>query len=121
MIKTSLHDEKAQGQSPKQSGSAILIWMRESGPATYPLETAALLGGVHPEMLRHYCRIGLFGEAYAMLETEPVFDDNALYVLRRFEHYRLHHGVSRRALRLISGLWREIERLQTELRVLRDS
>jgi len=99
--------------------SLVLVRVAEASPATYSLEAAARLAGVHPEMLRYYCQLGLFGEARARPETELVFDDDTLYELRRFEHYRRHHGVNRRTLRLLCGLWREVERLQTELRFLR--
>ncbi len=121
MNKTLLYDRKAEAELQSPDQPMMMIWVREGGPSAYSLETAALLGGVHPEMLRHYCRLGLFGEGYARPEAEPVFDDNALYELRRFERYRRHHGVNRRTSRLICGLWREIERLQIELRLLRDS
>jgi DNA-binding transcriptional MerR regulator len=96
-----------------------LIRVTEISPATYSLETAARLAGVHPEMLRYYCQLGLFGEARVQPESDLTFDDDALYELRRFEHYRRHHGVSRKTLRLLCGLWREVEQLQTELRFLR--
>jgi DNA-binding transcriptional MerR regulator len=96
-----------------------LVLVTETGPMTYSLETTARLAGVHPEMLRHYCRLGLFGEARAQLETKLIFDDDVLYELRRFEHYRRHHEVNRKTLRLISALWREIETLRSELRFLR--
>lgn len=99
--------------------SLTLLRVNEAGPATYSLETAASLAGVHPEMLRYYCQLGIFGEARARPGTELIFDDDAIYELRRFEHYRRHHGVDRKTLRLISRLWREIERLQTEVRFLR--
>jgi len=97
-----------------------LVRVTVTGPATYSLETAAYLAGVHPEMLRYYCQLGLFGSSLARPEAELIFDDNALYELRRFEHYRRHHGVSRKTLRVLCGLWREIERLQNELRFLRN-
>ena len=99
--------------------SVVLVRVTETGPATHSLEDAARLAGVHPEMLRHYCRLGLFGEARARPDATTTFDDDALYELRRFEHYRRHHGVSRRTLRMICGLWREIDRLQAELRFRR--
>jgi DNA-binding transcriptional MerR regulator len=99
--------------------SLTLVRVIATGPATYSLEAAARLAGVHPEMLRYYCRLGLFGEARAQPGTELVFDDDALFELRRIEHYRRHHGVNRKTLRLICGLWHEIERLQTELRFRR--
>ncbi len=99
--------------------SLVLVRMADAGPSTYSLEAAAELAGVHPDMLRYYCRLGLFGEARAQPDAEPVFDDDALYELRRFEHYRQKQGVNRKTLRLICGLWREVDRLQTELRFLR--
>jgi DNA-binding transcriptional MerR regulator len=96
-----------------------VVSLIEVRPANYPLETAARLAGVQPEILRYYCRLGLFGAARAQTEIEPTFDDNALYELRRIEHYRRHHGVNRQALPLLCDLWREIDRLQAELRFLR--
>jgi DNA-binding transcriptional MerR regulator len=98
-----------------------LTLVRVTGPvaATHSLEAAARLAGVHPEMLRHYCRIGLLGEARARPETELVFDDDAIYELRRFERYRRHHGLNRKSVRLLCSLWREIECLQSEVRFLR--
>ena len=102
-----------------ENTSLIIIRVTESAPATYSLEDAARLAGVHPEMLRYYCRLGILGEARARPEAEMVFDDDALYELRRFERYRRHHGVDRKTLRLICGLQREVERLQAELRFLR--
>ena len=99
--------------------SLVLVRVAEAGPSSYSLETAARFGDVHPEMLRYYCRLGLFGEELARPDVELIFDDDALYELRRFEHYRRHHGVDRKTLRLICGLRREVERLQSELRFLR--
>ena len=95
------------------------VSVTDAGPMTYTLEAVAHLAGMHPEMLRYYCRLGLFGEARARPDAELVFDDDALYELRHFEHYRRHHGVNRQTLRLICDLWRELERLETELRFLR--
>ena len=99
--------------------SLTLVRVIAASPATYSLEAAARLADVHPEMLRYYCRLGLFGEARARAGAELIFDDDALYELRRFEHYRRHHGLNRKTLRLICGLWREVERLQAELRFRR--
>jgi DNA-binding transcriptional MerR regulator len=100
--------------------SLTLVNMTEAGPATYSFDAAARLAGVHPEMLRYYCQLGLLGASRARSEIEPTFDDDALYAVRRIEHYRRYHGVNRQALPLVFELWREIERLQTELRFLRD-
>ena len=99
--------------------SVMLIGVTAAEPTTYSLEEAARLAGVHPEMVRYYCQLGLFGEGRARPEAELVFDDDALYEMRRFERYRRHHGVNRQTLRLICDLWREVERMEAELRFLR--
>jgi DNA-binding transcriptional MerR regulator len=99
--------------------SITLVRAAPESPPVYSLEEAARLAGVHPAMLGYYCRLGLFGESRAVADAELEFDDDALFELRRFEHYRRHHGVDRKTLRLICGLRRELERLQTELRFLR--
>ena len=87
--------------------------------ATYSLEAAADLADIHPEMLRYYCRLGVLGEALARPGIALIFDDDAIYELRRFERYRRHHGVNRKTLRLLCDLWREVERLRSEVRFLR--
>ena len=101
--------------------SLTLVCVTEAAPTTYSLEAAASLAGIHPEMLRHYCRLGLFGESPVGPETELIFDDDALCKVRRFENYRRNHGMDRKTLRLIFSLFRDIEILQTELRFLRGS
>jgi DNA-binding transcriptional MerR regulator len=102
-----------------ENHSLTLVLVAAARPAAYSLATAAELAGVHPEMLRYYCRLGLLGEARARAETDPTFDDDALYELRRFENYRREHAVDRATLRLICGLRREVERLEAELRFRR--
>jgi DNA-binding transcriptional MerR regulator len=91
------------------------------GQQTYSLDEAAVHADVHPDLIRYYCRSGLLGEDRVLLESQPVFDDQALYDLRMVEHYRRHHGVNFRALPLVCRLLREIEGLHAELRFLRSS
>ena len=87
-------------------------------PVRFSLEAAADLTGVHPEMLRYYCRVGLLDARHDGLNGQPSFDENALAEVRRIEHYRRHLGISRRALPLICELRREGERLQIDLQFL---
>jgi DNA-binding transcriptional MerR regulator len=96
-----------------------VVSVTRSRAARYSLEEAARLADMRPEMLRYYCELGLFGEARARAKGVPTFDDDALYELRRFEHYRRFHGVNRRTLRLLCDLWREVDRLRAELRFRR--
>ena len=85
------------------------------------LEDAAHITGVHPEMLRYYCRLGLLDPRPGGLSGEPTFDNDALGEIGRIERYRRNLGVSRRALPLICQLRRDGERLQVKLAFLGDS
>jgi hypothetical protein len=87
----------------------------EPRPA-YSIDAASELTGVHPELIRFYCSRGIVAVVPARTRREPVFDDDAIYELRRIEHYRRHFGVNRSALAFIGGLLREVARLEDELR-----
>ena len=106
---------------PNPSSALILLelGMSAHAPATYSLSIAANQCGVHPALVVHYCRIGLLGSALAEAPGEPVFNDDTLFELRRVEHYRRHHGIERRTLRLLCSLWHDVDRLEAEVRTLR--
>ncbi len=89
--------------------------------ARHSLDDAAHLTGVHPEMLRYYCRLGLLDAHPNGITGEPTFDDDALREIGRIEHFRRNLGVSRRALPLICQLRRECERMQIRLSFLSDT
>jgi len=101
------------------NSTLALVCLPREAPAGFSLETAADLTGVHPAMLRYYCRLGLLGEDRAHQAHEPTFDEEALIEIRRIEHYRRHLAVSRRALPLICELRRAAERQHVEIRFLR--
>ena len=106
--------------APSEQYSRTIVLVRDAiRPTTYSLEAAADLVDIHPEMLRHYCRSGILGKVLARPGADLIFDDTAIYELRRFEHYRRHHGVNRKTLRLLCDLSRELERLRNEVRFLR--
>ncbi len=88
-------------------------------PALFSLELAADLTGVHPEMLRYYCRRGLLGAERAANPRCLLFDAEALREVRRIEHYRRNLTISRRALPLICELRRQAERQHIEIHFLR--
>ena len=96
-----------------------LVCLPTDTPVLFSLETAADLTGVHPEMLRYYCRLGLLGADRSVGEREPTFDEAALHEVRRIEHYRRHLAVSRQALPLVCELRREAERQHIEIHFLR--
>ena len=88
--------------------------------ALFSLDAAACLTGVHPEMLRYYCRLGLIEAQPDPWGGDSAFDEEALGEVRRIEHFRRNLGVGRRALPLVCELWHNGERRQVELRFLRD-
>ncbi len=90
----------------------------EVRPIRHSLAEAAALTGVRPDLLRYYCRVGLLGRERAR-GGAPLFDDDALYEVRRIEHVRQAYGVTRRALPLFCDLLRQVDRLQEEVRFLR--
>ena len=105
-------------QSTPSSQSLTVIEVATPGVA-YTLEAAANMAGIHPDMLRYYCRLGLLGERFQRSTDDALFDDNALYELGWIEYYRNQHGVNRQALTLIFQLRRDLQRLQQEVRFLR--
>jgi len=96
-----------------------LVVLPDDALGLFSLEAAATLTGVHPDMLRYYCRVGLIDGLPGSLESELSFEKSALQEIRRIEHYRRHLAVSRRALPLICELRREAERQHIEIRFLR--
>ena len=96
-----------------------LVCIPAGTPTLFSLGVAADLTGVHPDMLRYYCRVGLLGVDRTGMLHEPAFDEDALQEVRRIEHYRRHLAVSRRALPLVCELRREAERQHIEIHFLR--
>jgi DNA-binding transcriptional MerR regulator len=90
------------------------------GRALFPLDAAACVTGVHPEMLRYYCRLGLIEASQDGSDGEPLLDEDAIQEVRRIEHFRRNLGVGRRALPLVCELWHNGERMKIALRFLRD-
>jgi DNA-binding transcriptional MerR regulator len=85
------------------------------GRPTYTLDAAASAAGVQPEMVRFYVESGVVA-TFTVVRGQPRLDDDALYELRRIEHYRRHYGVNRQALPVIGTLLRELARLEAEVR-----
>ena len=100
------------------SPSLALVCVSSDHPARHSLAAAARLTGVHPELLRYYCRHGLVAAEYDAFGQGPWFDEHALQQVRRIEHYRRHLGVGRHALPLVCNLQREAEHRHIELRFL---
>jgi len=96
-----------------------LVCVSDDAAARFSLDEAARLTGVHQEMLRYYCRLGLIDGLHRSTAAELLFDLDGLLEIRRIEHYRQHLGIGRQALPLICDLRRQGERLHIELPFLR--
>jgi DNA-binding transcriptional MerR regulator len=101
------------------SPTLALVCVSDDAPVLFSLAEAASLTGVHQEMLRYYCRLGLIDGLHRSTASGLLFDLDALLEIRRIEHYRRHLGVGRQALALICDLRRESERLDIDLPFLR--
>jgi len=94
--------------------------VKEAQPGVvYSLEAAAGLTGVPRRTLLVYCKSGLVRPAGGPPEGALTFDDEALYRIRRVEHFRAVHGINLAGIRMIFDLMNELERLQEEIRFLR--
>ncbi len=88
---------------------------QESTREPYDLATAARLAEVHPERIRHYCRLGLLSDSPDPERGELYLDDHAVYEVRRIEYLRREEGVNLRGIRIILDLLRRTERLRDAL------
>ena len=96
----------------------VVARIRISAVRNYSELEASAETGVSPELLRYYRKVGLLGRDRA-IKKDPIFDDSALFEIRRIERLRTEFGVSRRALPLFCELFRRVEHLQNEVRYLR--
>jgi hypothetical protein len=76
------------------------------------------LTGVHAQLIRYYCRLGLLAPSPGSGVDPLIFDASVVEDLRRIEHYRCTLGVKRRALTLMCELRREAARQDLELEFL---
>ena len=91
-------------------------------PGPKPRRSLASLSactGVHPDLLKYYCRIGLLDGHSVPSGDAQMFDDEAVDEVRRIEHYRRDLGVTRDGLPLVCQLWHQSQRQQIELFFLR--
>ncbi len=117
----------ASGTQPETNGTGFtfhvnptltLVCLPNNAPPRFSLEATASLTGVHPALLRYYCRSGLVDSLDGQSEAELYFGESALQEIRRIQHYRRDLAVSCRALPLICELRREADRQHIEIQFL---
>ena len=87
----------------------------------YSIETVVQITQTPRHQIAVYCRHGLIAPVTAPEREGWWFDDETIRVLRRIERLRVDYDMNLAGLRLISELFREVERLREEVRALRRS
>jgi chaperone modulatory protein CbpM len=91
-----------------------------SNQSPYSLEELARIGGVPPALVQRYLDEGLLEPVAGNARTSWVFDDSALFELRRIERLRREFGVNIAGVAVIHDLLRQIDELKAELERLRN-
>ena len=100
-----------------QSG---VIELHEPQPGVlYNLEGVVHLTGVSRRSVLLYCKAGLVRATEDPEIGALAFDDEAIYTIRRVEYLRAERGINLDGIRMIFDLWREVRRLEHEMRFLR--
>jgi len=87
----------------------------------YSIETVVQITQTPRHQIAVYCRHGLISPVTAPEREGWWFDNEAIRMLQRLERLRVDYDLSLAGLRVISELWREVERLREEVRGLRRS
>ncbi|WP_020494317.1 hypothetical protein [Verrucomicrobium sp. 3C] len=85
----------------KDSTPAAKLIPYQSWPPRYSAAELAEFAKVHPEMVLCYWRLGLI-RAAEQEQQDPLFDDDALFLLKQMEQLRKEYSLSLRALRLLA-------------------
>lgn len=86
--------------------------------AAYSLETVAELTGLSRRSILVYTKSGLV-RAEERSEGDYVFDEEAVYTIRKIEILREAHGVNLAGIRMILDLMDELRALEREMRFFR--
>ena len=87
----------------------------ESGKL-YDIRTAAEYTSVDPDGIHGYWKAGMVQAIDYKEDGEPLFDEDALYWLRRIQSLRAELHLEGRGLRVVLDLLQEVEHLRAELR-----
>jgi DNA-binding transcriptional MerR regulator len=104
-----------------QSGSTALQPFEPMVEDVYSIETVVHITQTPRHQIAVYCRHGLISPVTAPGREGWWFDHEAIRVLRRIECLRVDYDMNLAGLRVISELFREVERLREEVRALRRS
>jgi DNA-binding transcriptional MerR regulator len=92
----------------------------EESEAIYTIETVSRLTRIPEEDIVIYHRTGVISSTRGGDGSQLLFDETAVHQLRRVAFLLAEYEMNRAALKLVSGLFQEIESLRAELRFLRE-
>ena len=105
----------------KPSFSLVTVRIEETTAANLcDLTAASDLSGVHPDLIRDLCYAGYLHPRVTGSDDNWLFDDDAVYTLRRIHELREVKGVNLRGVRVILDLTRQLLEVERELKYLRD-
>ena len=105
--------------SPDENSPQALQVFEPTPEATYPIEAVAHLVSATRRTILIYCKHGLLNPVIDPIDNGYYFNDEGIRMLRRIESLRHLCGNNLSAVRLILELTEELERLQSEIRFLR--
>jgi DNA-binding transcriptional MerR regulator len=103
----------------KQTASTALQPFEPMTEDVYSIETVVHITQTPRHQIAVYCRHGLITPVTSPERDGWWFDDEAIRVLRRIERLRVDYDMNLGGLRVVSALFREVERLREEIRTLR--
>jgi DNA-binding transcriptional MerR regulator len=103
----------------KQPASTALQPFEPRAEDVYSIETVVHITQTPRHQIAVYCRHGFISPVTIPERDGWWFDHEAIRVLRRIEWLRTDYDMNLEGLRIISGLFREVERLREEVRALR--
>jgi DNA-binding transcriptional MerR regulator len=85
----------------------------------YTIETVARITRISPDRIVFYHEHGLVPIQRAPGRDDLLFDDEAIHQLRRVAYLASEFGLDHRALKMVTSLLHQLERLREEVRFLR--
>ncbi len=103
----------------KPRASTALQPFEPKAEDVYSIEAVVQITQTPRHQIAVYCRHGLISPVTLPERDGWWFDLEAIRVLRRIEWLRIDYDMNLTGLSIISGLFREVERLREEVRALR--
>jgi hypothetical protein len=105
-------------KKPRRTSSTALQPFEPVAQEIYSIESVVQITQMPRHQIAVYCLHGLISPVTAPELDGWWFDQEAIRALRRIESLRAEYEMNLAGLRVVSALFREVERLQEEVRVL---